>query len=150
VLNAQQSRADEKVLVAGEENAAGLYRLREASTDRAQNEGGNAAFGFDGEAGCFLGKFQAAVELQPNFLKEFRGEAQILGAVDAPEPELLFIALEKRQGLLKLLHGPVKGGGEKKNAKIPGVTGVLNPDANTVFAGLILFDAATVVIPNAG
>jgi hypothetical protein len=137
-------------LVAGEENAAGLYRLREASTDRAQNEGGNVVFGFDGEAGRFMGKFQAAVELQAYFLKEFCGEAQILGAIDAPKPELLFVALEKRQGLLKLLHGPVKGGGEEENAKIPSVTGVLNPDANTVFTGLIPFDAATVVIPNAG
>lgn len=59
-------------LVAGKQKAAGLDRFGEAATHRAQGEGGNGTFGFDGQGRCFTGKFEAAIELQACLLKEFR------------------------------------------------------------------------------
>lgn len=143
-----QTKAGESV--AGEKDAAGFYRFREAPADRTQHEGGNAAFRLNGQAGRLAGKFDAAVELKARFLKEFRREAEIFGTIHTPKPKFLFVALEEAERFFELLHGPVKGGGEEENGEIPGVAGVLNADADAIFAGLILLDAATVVISNAG
>jgi hypothetical protein len=59
-------------LVAGKQKAAGLDRFGEAATHRAQGEGGNGTFRFDGQARRFTGKFEAAIEMQARLLKEFR------------------------------------------------------------------------------
>ena len=59
-------------LVAGKQKAAGLDRFGEAAANRAQDEGGNGAFGFDRQRRRFTGEFEAAVELQARLLEEFR------------------------------------------------------------------------------
>ena len=137
-------------LIASEEEAAGLNRLGEATTNRPKNESGNGTFGFNGQGGCLTRKFETAVEMQARLLQKFGREAEILGTIHAPEPELFFIALEKGECLFEFLHGPVKGRGEEENGQIPSMAGVLNPNSNTIFAGLIFFDAATVGVSNTG
>jgi len=59
-------------LVAGKQKAAGLDRFGEAATHRAQREGGDGTFRFNGQGCRFTGKFEAAIELQACLLKEFR------------------------------------------------------------------------------
>ena len=137
-------------LIASEEEAAGLNRLGEATTNRPKNESGNGALGFNRQGGCLTRKFEAAVQMQARLLQKLGREAEILGTIHAPEPELFFIALEKGECLFEFLHGPVKGRGEEENGQIPSMAGVLNPNSNTIFAGLIFFDAATVGVSNAG
>jgi hypothetical protein len=137
-------------LVAGKEEAAGLNRLGEATPNRSKDERGNGALGFNRQGGCLARKFDTAVEMQARFLQKFGREAEILGTIHTPKPELFFIALEKGQCLFEFLHGPVKGRGEEENAQIPSMAGVLNANSNTIFAGLVFFDAATVGVSNAG
>jgi hypothetical protein len=54
------------------------------------------------------------------------------------------------EGLLELLHGAVEGGSQEEDGQGPGVPGIQDTDANALFAGLILLNAATVVVADAG
>jgi len=135
-------------LVAGEADTAGFDGFGEATANWAENEGGDIALRLDEEIGSFARELDTAIEVETLFLEEFGGEAEIQGAVDAPEPEFLLAALEEAEGRFELLHGTVKGRGQEENAQIPGMAGILNADSDAVFAGLVSLDAATVAISN--
>ena len=94
------------------------------AANRPKDEGRDIAFRLDGEVGGFARKFVAAVQVETGFLEKLGGEAQVCGAVHAPEPEFLFIALEEMEGLLELLHGAVEGGSKEEDGQSPGVPGV--------------------------
>jgi len=96
------------------------------------------------------GKFGALIQLHPRLAEELGGEAHVFGAIHAPEPEFLLVPLEKVQTLLELLHGSVKRRSEEVNREIPGVPRVENLDSNAIFARLIAFHAAAVVIADGG
>src|SRR4029077_13490803 len=68
------------------------------------------------------------------------------GSIHAPEPELFFIALEEVQAFLELFHGAIERAGQEINAERPGVARIMHLNAHTVFAPLIAFHAAAVVI----
>jgi hypothetical protein len=139
-----------ETLIASDLGAGRLDRFGETSTDGPEHKGGHITFGFDGKIGGFAGEFVAAVELQTGFPEEFSGEAQVFGSIDTPEPEFFFIALEEVEGLLEFFHGAIKRGGEEEDWEVPGMPWILRADADAIFAGLILFDGAAVVISNAG
>lgn len=132
--------------VAGELDAARLYRFREPPANEAECGRWGVAFRLKGEDGSFPWEFIAAIELQAGVFQEFRGKTHILGAVYTPEPQLFLVALQEAQRLLELLHGSVKGGGQEEDAQRPSVTGILYPHPDTVFAGLVLFNAAAIVV----
>ena len=136
--------------VAGNDAASNFDGFGEAAAHRPKNKGGDLALRSQRNAGGFFWKFNAAVKLQSRLFEELSRKAHIFRAVHTPEPQLLFLALQEIQALLELLHGPVKGPGEKKDAELPGMTGVVNLNANTILAGLVQLDAAAVVVSNGG
>src|SRR6267142_144336 len=131
--------------------AAGYFDgFGESAAHRPQDKGGDLALRSQRDAGGFTWKFNTAVELQSRLFEKLSRKAHVFGAVHTPEPELLFLALQEIQALLELLHGPVEGPSEKKDAELPGVTGVVNLNANTILAALVELDAAAVVVSNGG
>src|SRR5262249_2745747 len=84
------------------------------------------------------------------FAEEFGGEPHVGGAVDAPEPKLLLVALEKVEGLLEFLHGTIEGRSEEEHAQSPGMTGVTSVNANAILPVLVFFDAAAIVVAYSG
>ena len=137
-------------LVAGGLDAGEFDGLSEAAANGSEDESGDIPFGLEGEVGSLAGELGTLVHVQAGFLEEFGGKAHVLSAVYSPEPELFFVALEEMQGFFELLHGAIEGGCQEVDGKGPGVPGVKDANADTVFAGLILLDAATVVVTNAG
>jgi hypothetical protein len=138
-------------LVGGVDGAGGdFYRLGEAAADRSQGEGGDSALRLYGEIGGLAREFGAIIEAHAGFLEKLSGETHVFGAVDTPEPKLFFIPLEEVEGLLELFHGAIKGRSQKKDAERPGVAGIVDADADTVFTALILLDAAAIVVTNDG
>ena len=132
--------------VAGELDAPGFDRFGKAAADKAEGGSRGIAFWFKREDSGFGGEFVAAVELQTGVFQKFGGETHVLGAVDAPEPELFLIALEEVQGFFELLHRAIERGGQKEDSQGPGVTWVLHAHPDAIFAVLILFNAAAVVV----
>src|SRR5208282_1384512 len=90
------------------------------------------------------------IQLHPGLAEELGREAHIFCTVDTPKPELLLMALQEVQRLFQLFHGAVKRRSEKENSEVPGVTGVKDLDSDAIFAGLISFHAAAVVIADGG
>src|SRR6266446_6841413 len=133
-------------LIPGGHRARFFDQLGKPAAHRPDRKCGNLALGGHREAGSLVRKFLPPVQLQASFLQELGRKSQVFRSVHAPEPELFFIPLQKVQTFFKLLHRPVKGTGQKVHAKIPSVSRVvhLNPDA--VFAALIAFDAAAIVV----
>lgn len=137
-------------LVAGEADPTDFDRFGQPTADGSKHEGGHVPLRFEGKIGRLAGKLNAAIELKTGFLQEFCGKTEISGAVYTPKPELFLIALEEVERVLELFHGTVEGGGQEENTEAPGVAGVLDADADTVFAGLVALDAAAVVIADDG
>jgi hypothetical protein len=92
------------------------------------------------------GKLDAAVEAEAGFAQEFGGKAHVFGAVDAPEPQFLFVALQEIDGFLELLHGLIEAGSQVKDAEEPGVAGVADADAHAILPGLISLNGAAVIV----
>jgi hypothetical protein len=74
--------------------------LGQAAADGSQNEGGDGALRRESEIGGLAREFGALVQAHANFSQEFGGKTHVLGAIDAPEPELFFMALQEIEGLL--------------------------------------------------
>src|SRR6266404_3536248 len=136
--------------VAGGYAASYFDGFGESASHRPQDKGGDLALRSQRDAGGFSWKFCAAVQLQSRLFEKLSRKAHVFGAVHTPEPQLLFLALQEIQALLELLHGPVKGRGEKKDAELPGVARVVHLNANTILASLVELDAAAVVVSNGG
>jgi hypothetical protein len=81
--------------VANGGGAGELDGFREATTDGAQGKRRDVAFGFQKKIGGLAGEFTATIEEEASVFQEFRGESEVFRAIDAPEPELLFIALQE-------------------------------------------------------
>src|SRR5262249_19190411 len=109
----------------GKDRAGHFEGFGEATTHRRQGESRHILFGSDGQAGRLTREFGATIEAKARFFKELSGETQILGAVNAPEPEFLFIALEKIQALLEFFHCAVKRAGQKIDTERPCMTRVV-------------------------
>jgi hypothetical protein len=137
-------------LAAGEDGAGDFHGFGQATADWAEDEGGDGALGSEGEVGGFGWELEAAVEAEAGFAQEFRAKAHVFGAIDAPEPELFFVALEEIHRLFELLHGFVEVGSQEKDAEKPSVSRVAHANADTVFPRLIAFDAAAIVIADCG
>jgi len=137
-------------LVAGGLDAGEFDGLSEAAANGSEDESGDITFGLEGKVGSLARELGTLVHVQSGFLEEFGGKAHVLSAVNTPEPELFFVALEEMEGFFELLHGAIKGGSQEEYGEGPGVPGVKDADADTVFSGLILINAATVVVANAG
>jgi hypothetical protein len=131
-------------LVAGGKDAGLFDGFGEAAAHGAEGEGGDFGFGLDREIGGLAGEFAAAVEGQSGFAKEFGGKAHVFGAIDAPEPQLFFIALEKIQGLFELGHGAIEGGSQEKDVERPGMARIAHLNADAVLSALISLHAAAV------
>jgi hypothetical protein len=136
------------ILVASQADPAVLDGFCQPPADGAEDKCRNVAFGFECEVGGLPRKLDAAIQVKTCVLQELSGEGNVFGPIDTPEPEFLFIALKEPKGFFQLLHGAVEGRSEKENAKIPCMAWVLDPNANTILAGLVQLDTATVVIPN--
>jgi len=136
----------ETSVAGGGEAAGGLDRFGEAAAHWPKDEGGHLALGNQGDVSGFAWEFPAHIQLQTRFAQEFGGKAHIGSAIHSPEPELLFVALEKVEGLLQLFHGAVKGGRQKKDGEGPCMPGVVHLNANAILASLITLDAAAVGI----
>lgn len=151
-VNTQKRAGDAERLglVAGGEDAGQLDGLGEAAAHGAQGEGGDFGFRLDGKVGRFAGKFAAAIEGQSGFTEEFGGKAHVFGAVDAPEPQLFFIALQKIQRLFQLGHGAVEGGSQEKDLQQPGMARIAHLNADAVLSALISLHAAAVGVANRG
>src|SRR5271155_6188697 len=117
---------------------------------RSEDKRRHLAFRHQGQVRGLARKFPTTIQFQSSLAEELCRKAHIFGAVDAPEPELLFLALQEVQRLLKLFHGPIKGRSEEEDAQRPSVTGVGSLDPDAIFPALIAFHAATVFISNDG
>ncbi len=94
------------------------------------------------------GKLDAAIEAQAGFAQEFGAEAHVFGAIDAPEPELFFVALQEIDGFLEFFHGLIEIGGQKKDSEQPSVARIAYADAHAVLAALVAFDRTPIIIAN--
>jgi hypothetical protein len=136
----------ELLLVPGVDGAGGFHGLGQAAAHWAEDEGGDVALRREGQIGALGRKLDAAVEAEAGFAEEFGGKAHVFRAVDAPEPQFLFVALQEIDGFLELLHGLVEAGGQVKDAEEPGVAGVADADAHAILPGLIALDGAAVIV----
>jgi hypothetical protein len=134
--------------VAGGHGTRCFDRLCKPAAHRTECESGNFAFRRHGKAGGLAGKFLAAVELHSGFFQEFGGKSQVFGTVHAPEPEFFFVALQEVKALFQLFHGAIEGAGKKIDGKGPCMAGIINLNTDAIFAGLIAFHAAAVVVSN--
>ena len=143
-----QKPANLRALITRCEGSGLLDRFGKAAAHRAKNKRRNFPFGHQREIGGLPGKFPSPVKPETGFAEKLCGKTHVLGAVHAPKPEFLFMALQEVEGLFDLFHGAIEGRRQEKDAKNPGVTriGRLNP--NAIFAVLIAFHAATIVIAN--
>jgi hypothetical protein len=137
-------------LVAGVDLAGGFHGFGQAAADGAKDEGWDVALGSEREIGALRGKLDAAVEPEAGFAEEFGGKAHVFGAIDTPEPELFFVALEEIDRFFELLHGFIEIGSQEKDAQEPRVARVTDADAHTIFSGLIAFHGAAVIIADCG
>src|SRR6267378_3658632 len=137
-------------LIAGNGAARHFDGFGEPAAHRAQDKGGDLAFRGQRYAGGLSWKFGAAVELQPRVFEKLGRKAHVFGAVHTPEPQLLFLALEEIQGFFQPLHSTVKGPGEKEDAEVPGVAGIVHLQADAVLARLVPLDAAAIIVSNRG
>jgi len=103
-------------LVASGQGARGLDGFGKVATHRAEHERWDLPLGQKRETSGLARKFSTAIQLKSSLAKKFRGKAHVFGAVNAPKPKLFFLALQEVQGLLELLHGPIKRGAEEKHA----------------------------------
>src|ERR1700723_1143508 len=136
--------------VAGDGGASLLDGFGKSAAHRPKHKRRDFALRSQRKIGGSARKLRAMVQLHSCLAEKLGGEAHVFGAVDAPEPQLPLMTLEEVQGLFQLLHSAVKRRREKENPQIPGVAGVKDLDADAVFAGLIAFHAATVVVADGG
>lgn len=139
-------REEELGLVASGEDARLFDGLSQAAAHGAEGESGDFGFGLDGKIGGFAGKFAAAIEDQSGFAEEFGGETHVFGAVDAPEPQLFFVALEKIESFFELGHGAVERRSQKEDVEGPGMARITHLNAHAVLAGLVPLHAAAVAV----
>src|SRR5262245_21024326 len=132
-------------IACGKHGARHFKRFCQPSAHRTQGEGGYVLFGSDGQAGRLSGELVATIDAEPRFLEKFSGEAQILGTVHTPKPQLFFVPLKKIETFFELFHGAIKGTGQEIDAEGPRVTRVVHLNADAVFATLVAFHAAAVV-----
>jgi hypothetical protein len=85
-----------------------LHRFSQATAYRPQDSSRNGALRLESQAGGFAGEFDAAVEFHAGFAEKLDGKTHVFGAVDAPEPEFFFVALEKIERFLELFHGAIE------------------------------------------
>jgi hypothetical protein len=128
----------------------GFHGFGQATADRAQDEGWDGALWREGEIGGFGREFDAAIEAEAGFAKEFGAEAHVFGSIDAPKPELFFVTLQEIDRFLQFFHGFIEIGGQKEHAEEPGVARVTHSNAYAILATLIAFDGTTVIVADSG
>ena len=139
---------DELVAGVGVDGPRGFHGFGQAAANGAEDEGWDGALRRQGEISGLRRKFDAAVEAEAGFAQEFGAEAHVFGAIDAPEPELFFVALQEIDGFLELFHGFIEVGSQIEDPKQPSVAGVPDANAHAIFPGLIAFDGAAVIVAN--
>src|SRR5882757_9223629 len=142
----QDRRTPHLVAGVGVDGARTFHRFGQAAADRAEGEGGDIALWSYREICGFGGKLDATIEAQAGFAQEFGAEAHVFGAIDAPEPELFFVALQEIDGFLELFHGFIEIGGQEKDAEEPSVARIAYADAHAVLAALVAFDRTPIII----
>src|SRR2546425_5509398 len=96
--------------VAGGSGASRHFdRFGQAAAHRSQHESGDFALWSQRNASSFPGKFRTAIQPQTRFFQKLSGETHVFGAIHAPKPELLLLALEKIQGLFEFFHRAIEG-----------------------------------------
>jgi hypothetical protein len=95
-------------LVGGVDGSWRLDGLGQAAADGSEDKGRHGAFGRDGQVSGFAGKLGAFVQTHADFAEELGGKAHVFGAINAPEPQFLFVALQEVQRLFELLHGAIE------------------------------------------
>src|SRR5579863_10552980 len=138
----------ESTSVARSHGARGFDGFGEAAAHGPEGKCGNFALRWNREARGLARKFLAAVELHSGFFQKFGGETQVFGAVNAPKPELFLVALQEVEALFQLFHGAIEGAGEEIDGQSPGVARVIDLNTNAIFARLVAFHAAAVVVSN--
>ncbi len=58
--------------------------------------------------------------------------------------------LEEIQSVFEFFHRTIEGRSQKEDAQRPGMAGVVDLDADTVFASLIAVDGAAIVVADRG
>src|SRR5215471_1076561 len=145
-LSRGKNASSRGLVAGGKDGARNLERFGQTAPHRGESECRHVLFGSDREARGLARELIAAVKAEPGFLQELSGEAQVFGAVHAPEPQLFFIPLEEVQTLFELFHGAVKGAGQEIDAKRPSMAGIVHLNTDAILASLIAFHAAAVVV----
>src|SRR5579859_722450 len=137
---------DSRSVASGGGDTNRLYGFGQSAAHRPENGGGHFSFRSQRNAGGPLGKFRAAVQPHAGLAQKLRGETHVFGALDSPEPQLVFLALQKVQRFLELLHGAVERRSQEVHVERPGMPRVMHAQPDAILARLVALHTAAIFI----